>query len=118
MIVIKMFNKNTIPEFEFIQNSRIDCFPIYKCDCIPKEYGKEIFNFLKDKSKLILTLRILKLNKITKREVVDPKLINVLQFLYENYNSLTVVQTLDDLCEHYNDENEYTIKMKTKYPIN
>ena len=53
-----------------MDNSKIDYFPIYYFQ-IEEEYEEKIFDYLNDKSKLILTLRILKINKITKKELID-----------------------------------------------
>lgn len=94
---IKVFNSNSIPsKFEFMNYSRIDGLPIYQFE-VNEFYGKEISQFLTNRSKLLLSLRILKINRINKKSSVDDsEILNILQFLKDNYNTITLISQIED----------------------
>ena len=91
MIVIKVFNDNKNENIEYISDSRIDGYPMYKFQILSFN-DRYVYDFFTDYSKLILYLRIFKLKQI-KKSITEKELIdfNILQYIKNNYNSITTV---------------------------
>lgn len=93
---IKIFNTTIqqVDNFEYIQNSRLDDYPIYKFQI--KTFNDDIIDdFFTDYDKLIQYLRIFKIKQIrkyiTSDELIDLKII---QFLKDNYGIITLINII------------------------
>jgi hypothetical protein len=96
MIAIKVFNGSTNKNFIYLNKSRIDGYPIYSFESLTFD-KKKLHEFLRDNSKLIVHLRILKIKQIrkiiTEKELID---FSILQYIDDNFNGITIVEPLED----------------------